>query len=87
MEKVWESSQSLAYILGLSSHKTILVRNAQNNERYIQYENIILVHSMLGKVNFHPGHFNKYLFGIIISAAKEVISRHWPFPDSLTIEE
>lgn len=42
---------------------------------------------ILGKVDFHPGYFNKYLFGVLISASKKTVTRHWLLPDSLSIEE
>lgn len=42
---------------------------------------------ILGETNFLTGHLNKYLFGILISAGKKTITRHWLHPDSPTIEE
>lgn len=42
---------------------------------------------ILGKVDFHTGHFIEYLFGVLISAGKKTITRHWLTPDSPTIEE
>ena len=42
---------------------------------------------ILGEINFLTGHLNQYLFGVLISAGKKTITRHWLHPDSPTIEE
>lgn len=42
---------------------------------------------ILGNVSFHSGHFSKYLFGILITACKKTITKHWLLPDPPKIED
>ena len=42
---------------------------------------------ILGKTDFHAGHFNEYLFHILLLACKKNITKHWLLIDPLKLED
>ena len=42
---------------------------------------------ILGKTDFHTGHFNEYLFHILLLACKKNITKHWLLIDPLKLED